>query len=155
MSKLLQSFYDNLYAVWSVTSDPLQAGLVTAVVLAGALIVTWLGGLVVGRLLRPFAGELERVLDARDETSKERGFAQGGAWIGYLERFLIYLFVISGQLAAVGFLVAAKSIFRFGELSDRANRLEAEYITIGTLLSFAWGLTASMLTKLLLEQLTT
>jgi len=92
------------------------------------LIVTWVGGVLVERLLRPFTGELER--------------------------FLIYLFVLSDQLGAVGFLVAAKSIFRFGELRDHANRLEAEYITIGTLLSFAWGLTASVLTRLLLQQVT-
>lgn len=48
--------------------------------------------------------------------------------------------------SAIGFLIAAKSVFRFGELSDRANRLEAEYITIGTLLSFAIGVAVSMAT---------
>jgi len=144
MPELLRTITESLQALWPAA----------VVLLGGALIVTWLGGVLVERLLRPFTGELERVLNARDETSKERGFAQGGALIGYLERFLIYLFVLSDQLGAVGFLVAAKSIFRFGELRDHANRLEAEYITIGTLISFAWGLTASVLTRLLLQQVT-
>ncbi len=39
----------------------------------------------------------------------------------------------------MGFFIAAKSIFRFGELKDHENRMEAEYITIGTMLSFSWG----------------
>ena len=51
---------------------------------------------------------------------------------------------MGGQPAGVGFLVAAKSIFRFGELKEHHNRLEAEYITIGTLMSFAWGLAVVM-----------
>ncbi|MGL4513658.1 MAG: hypothetical protein ACRCT8_11265 [Lacipirellulaceae bacterium] len=74
----------------------------------------------------------------------ERGFPGGGAMIGRLERLLIYLFVMAGEPGAIGFLIAAKSVFRFGELSDKANRLEAEYITIGTLMSFAVGLTLSL-----------
>jgi len=56
--------------------------------------------------------------------------------IGQWERALIFLFVLVGQLGGIGFLIAAKSIFRFGELKDPTNRREAEYITIGTLMSF-------------------
>jgi hypothetical protein len=73
------------------------------------------------------------------------------AWSLAGSRFLIYLFVLSGQLAGVGFLVAAKSVFRFGELKEHHNRLEAEYITIGTLMSFSWGLAASLITRQVLD----
>ena len=66
--------------------------------------------------------------------------------IGQWERALIFLFVCSGQFGSIGFLVAAKSIFRFGELKDRDNRMEAEYITIGTLMSFGWALVSAYLT---------
>jgi len=59
---------------------------------------------------------------------------------------LIFLFVSLGQPASIGFLVAAKSIFRFGELKDRGNRMEAEYITIGSLMSFGWAITTGYLT---------
>jgi hypothetical protein len=31
-------------------------------------------------------------------------------------------------------------------LKDRANRAEAEYITIGTMMSFTWGLAAAWAT---------
>ena len=87
----------------------------------------------------------------REKSALERCFPNGGRIIGQLERFLIYLFVLSGQPTGVGFLVAAKSVFRFGELSEHHNRLEAEYITIGTLLSFGWGLGVSILAKRALD----
>jgi hypothetical protein len=58
---------------------------------------------------------------------------------------------MTGQIQGVGFLVAAKSVFRFGELNDHKNRLEAEYITIGTLMSFSWGFGTSLLTKYVID----
>jgi hypothetical protein len=83
--------------------------------------------------------------------SSERCFPDGGKLIGQLERFLIYLFILSGNPAGVGFLVTAKSVFRFGELTSNENRMEAEYITIGTMMSFSWGLAVSLLAKLLID----
>ena len=65
---------------------------------------------------------------------------------GELERGLIFFLVMMDKQEAVAFLIAAKSIFRFGELKDRENRAEAEYITIGTLMSFTWGLVAAWTT---------
>jgi hypothetical protein len=47
----------------------------------------------------------------------------------------------------VGFLIAAKSILRFGEIKDIKQRLEAEYIIIGTFMSFGYGLLIAFLTK--------
>ncbi len=42
--------------------------------------------------------------------------------------------------------MAAKSIFRFGELKETTQRMQAEYIMIGTLWSFAYGIAASFAT---------
>ncbi len=113
----------------------------------------WPGGWGGARLLRSKKQELEKSelgSESHDLSQSERGFADGGAVIGRLERLLIYLFVLSGELGAVGFLVAAKSIFRFGELSNQKNRLEAEYITIGTMMSFTVGLLVAMLFRFLI-----
>ncbi|MDT8324515.1 MAG: DUF3307 domain-containing protein [Bacteroidota bacterium] len=62
------------------------------------------------------------------------GLENGGAWIGKLERVLIFLFIFIDQPEGIGFLVAAKSILRFEEA--RKQKL-AEYVLIGTLLSFS------------------
>jgi hypothetical protein len=117
--------------------------------LVGALVTTFVGGAFVNVYLSAFAAKLKAEHE-KVAADPQRGFPDAGKLIGQLERFLIYLFVTAGQVEGVGFLVAAKSVFRFGELTDRANRLEAEYITIGTLLSFAWGLAASLATKLVI-----
>lgn len=63
------------------------------------------------------------------------GLVAGGELIGYLERLLILTFTLVGSYAAVGFVLAAKSIFRFGELNQSANRGMTEYVLIGSLLS--------------------
>ncbi len=58
-----------------------------------------------------------------------------GALIGYLERILILTFTLLGSYTAVGFVLAAKSIFRFGELTRSTDRSLTEYVLIGSLLS--------------------
>lgn len=124
---------------------------------AGLMICVPMGGVVVGLVVKPFLDQLEqaRSLEADEEAGSggllARGFPEGGRIIGYLERAIIYLFVLVDQPAGIGFLIAAKSIFRFGELRQGANRMEAEYILIGTFLSFLYGLVVSYLIGTLLH----
>lgn len=77
---------------------------------------------------------------------EEVGMSAGGRIIGYLERSLILIFVLVGYPAGIGFLIAAKSIFRFGELTESGPRWLAEYIIIGTLLSIFFGTLFAYLT---------
>ena len=55
-----------------------------------------------------------------------------GKLIGNIERVLLFLFILFDSLAAIGFVIAAKSIARFEELKDKKF---AEYYLIGTLTS--------------------
>ncbi len=57
------------------------------------------------------------------------------AWIGVLERILILIFILADQFTAIGFLIAAKSIFRFNDTREDGN-VKAEYFLLGTLVSF-------------------
>lgn len=75
-----------------------------------------------------------------------KGLPQGGHYIGYLERILLFTFVMSGQLPAVGFLVASKSIFRFNDIKGDQQE-KTEYILVGTLLSFTTGILSSIFFK--------
>jgi len=74
----------------------------------------------------------------KELKSKEKniGLQNAGKWIGMLERVLILTFIIGNQYAAIGFLITAKSIFRFGDLTKNKERKLTEYILIGTFLSF-------------------
>lgn len=77
------------------------------------------------------------------------GLMDAGKWVGQIERILILTFVIINKFEAIGFLIAAKSVFRFSDINK--DRKEAEYILIGTLLSFAlsivWGIILTYLLK--------
>lgn len=70
------------------------------------------------------------------EYNKEASLADAGAYIGILERLFVFMFIITNHWEGVGFLIAAKSVFRFGDLSKAKDRKLTEYILIGTLLSF-------------------
>ena len=67
---------------------------------------------------------------------KDENPNQAGKYIGMLERLFIFFFVIMNYWEGVGFLLAAKSIFRFGDLNNAKDRSLTEYVLIGTLLSF-------------------
>jgi hypothetical protein len=71
---------------------------------------------------------------------------KGGLFIGRLERLLILMIILEGHAEAIGFLIAAKSILRFNELSRERDRQVSEYVIIGTLASFAWGMAAAQAT---------
>lgn len=73
-----------------------------------------------------------------------KGLTNGGKLIGQLERTLIFLFVFIGYPSGIGFLVAAKSILRFEEAKKQKL---AEYVLIGTLLSFSLAISLAFLTK--------
>lgn len=74
-----------------------------------------------------------------------------GKFIGYLERLLVLLFILFHHWEAVGFLLAAKSVFRFGDLRESHDRKLTEYVLIGTLLSFAIALVIALLTLYMLH----
>lgn len=67
----------------------------------------------------------------------------GSAWIGIFERILILIFVTTGQIQAIGFLVAAKSVFRFSEIQHEGNP-KAEYFLLGTLVSFTLAIVVGL-----------
>ena len=71
--------------------------------------------------------------EAGDDTAS---LQSAGQYIGILERLLVFIFMVSNEWQAVGFLLAAKSVFRFGNLQEAKDRKLTEYILIGTLISF-------------------
>lgn len=75
-----------------------------------------------------------------DNESHTSSLEEAGTYIGILERLLVFCFIITNHWEGVGFLIAAKSIFRFGDLSKAKNRKLTEYVLIGTLLSFGFAI---------------
>lgn len=102
-------------------------------------------GFLIGYLTKSWQDELKK-------KGKE-SLKNAGKWIGVIERILILTFILVQQWEAIGFLLAAKSVFRFGELKEGKEQKKTEYILIGTLLSFTFALLVGILTQILLSEL--
>lgn len=124
--------------VWAQLPANTQNAYYTVLVgLSGLILAVPAGGIVIGKLMEPFARE----------GGSDDGLPRAGQYIGWLERGLTLLFVIIGQPEGVGLLLAAKSILRFSDVTTTNLRKHTEYVILGTLLSFAWALTAAVLTQ--------
>lgn len=82
------------------------------------------------------------------EDNDSESLKSAGKYIGILERLFVFAFVVAGQFQAIGFLIAAKSVFRFGDLRDSKNRKLTEYILIGTLVSFGIAILVGFIYRL-------
>jgi len=87
------------------------------------------------------------------EDDNTGSLQSAGKYIGILERLLVFLFIVINQWAAVGFLLAAKSIFRFGDLKESKDRKLTEYVLIGTLLSFSAAIFVAVIFRYIIPSL--
>ncbi len=108
-----------------------------------SITVIWPAGILIGKITEPWRKELEK--------ARLQGLEKAGLWMGRLERILILTFVLLGRYDAIGFLIAAKSILRFSEIRSSKDRKEAEYILIGTMLSFVIAIILGVFTTWVLK----
>jgi hypothetical protein len=134
----LASFAPTLWATGAWAAHP---WMLPAMALLTGLIVTLTAGQhAIALLMRPHAMRI-----------RNNGLRDGGRQIGLLERGLIFLFILTNLTVAVGFLIAAKSVLRFGTASG--DQRTAEYVIIGTLASFGWAILAALATQAALGHL--
>lgn len=109
--------------------------------------VTYVSGIIMRMLLAPYIAEI-----IKDDDPEEGGsLKNAGKYIGMLERLFVFGFIMIGQWAAIGLLIAAKSVFRFGDLNKGKNRKLTEYVLIGTLLSFGLAILSGVTYTYLIE----
>ncbi|MDO6597028.1 DUF3307 domain-containing protein [Oceanihabitans sp. 2_MG-2023] len=83
-------------------------------------------------------------------TKGNESLKDAGKYIGILERILVFTFIVADHWEAVGFLITAKSVFRFGDLKESKHRKLTEYILIGTLISFGIAILTGLVFKIAL-----
>lgn len=86
-------------------------------------------------------------------SHNDNSLATAGNYIGILERLFVFCFILTGHFEAIGFLLAAKSIFRFGDLKEAKDRKLTEYVMIGTLMSFGISIITGLIVQAVLLQL--
>ena len=87
------------------------------------------------------------------DVDKTQPFISRGKNIGVIERFLIVVFIVADMPEGIGFLLAAKSIFRFGDLSNTKDKERTEYILLGTLMSFTLAIVIGLGLKFFLTKI--
>ena len=103
------------------------------VVIAVALLICWKpANIFIKLMLKHYSVNMPE--------DKESGF-NAGALIGTIERWLILIFVCLQRYEALGLLIAAKSIIRFGD----KETAKTEYVLAGTLLSILIAVLAGMM----------
>lgn len=107
---------------------------------SGVLVALTAGNYAVALLMRPHGLRV-----------RNNGLREGGRQIGLLERGLVFVLLLMGQPLGVGFLIAAKSILRFGTAAR--DQRTAEYVIIGTLASIGWAILTAEATRALLTLL--
>tara|TARA_R110002033_G_scaffold170767_1_gene214150 strand:+ start:403 stop:1113 length:711 start_codon:yes stop_codon:yes gene_type:complete len=117
--------FESLYSQQSLA-------LITSLVL-----VTYVSAIVLKVLLSKWSAQIIKIDTGNTNNA--------GKYIGILERLFIFFFVVINFWEGIGFLLAAKSIFRFGDLKESKDIRLTEYILIGTLLSFGSGILCAML----------
>lgn len=119
--------------LWALLPGDMQADYFRfLVVISGIVIAVPLGGIMIKKLIKPIVPS---------SSLGAQGPQNVGRYIGWLERALTFGFIMVGKPEGVGFLLAAKSVLRFGDLqNNQQHRSQAEYIIVGTFLSFGWAL---------------
>jgi hypothetical protein len=88
---------------------------------------------------------------ASDTEEDRKSLVSAGKVIGMVERLLVLTFVLLNQFSGIGFLLAAKSVFRFGDLKDKHDHKMTEYVMLGTLLSITITIAVGILTLLIVK----
>lgn len=88
------------------------------------------------------------VADTQNNIQTE-SLSSAGKYIGILERLLVFTFIVVNHWEGVGFMVAAKSVFRFSDLAQAKQRKLTEYVLIGTLLSFGMAVLTGILINII------
>lgn len=101
-----------------------------------------------GLMLKPCSIFMSKLLGKWAlQGTEETSLPEAGQWIGYMERILILTFILTDHIEGVGFLLAAKSIFRFGDLNKAKDIKTTEYVMIGTMTSFSIAIITGLLVR--------
>ena len=120
----------------------------TTVVLMGGLLVSNEANHLLRLLLAGLrVGPAAAAGDNPNMTAADRSAYNTGRVIGILERIIIYVAVLTDQIAAIGLVLAVKGLARFKEMDDRPF---AEYVLVGTLLSLLLAVFVALLVKSLI-----
>lgn len=119
------------------------------ITLSGLLVAVFGCQFIIGVVVRPLLNEIEAKIEADELPENTRDFIKVGPHVGWIERFILFVFLVSGSPPAAALVVTAKTLARAPEAKE-GGKLVGDYYLIGTLISVAAALVAACLTRLAL-----
>ena len=101
------------------------------VLLCALFLLIPFGGILIGDFIEQFNPHKNDPPETLNNTGK---------YIGFIERLLVLVFIIVQKFDGVGFLIAAKSLYRFGSAKNDMEKKETEYYFIGTFSSILFAI---------------
>jgi hypothetical protein len=130
---IIASLYKKLSVDYTVFNDQFW------ILITGILFLTKPSSIIIQNIISVWTPE--------SKNKNDDSLENAGNYIGIFERLFVFCFILTGHFEAIGFLLAAKSIFRFGDLKEAKDRKLTEYVLIGTLLSFGLALLTGLLVQ--------
>lgn len=130
---LITGLYKNLTVDFTVFNNQFW------ILITGILFLTKPSSIIIKNIISIWTPE--------SKNKNDHSLENAGNYIGIFERLFVFCFILTGHFEAIGFLLAAKSIFRFGDLKEAKDRKLTEYVLIGTLLSFGLALLTGLLVQ--------
>ncbi|MGW7525659.1 hypothetical protein [Streptomyces sp. NPDC054783] len=121
----------------------------SSTVISGLLIAVFGCQQIIGRIVRPFVEKIREKISAEEFEEDVEDFIKVGPHVGWIERFILFSFLVSGNPAPAALVVTAKSLARFPEL-QQAEKIVGDYYLVGTLTSVAVALVTSGVTRMAL-----
>jgi hypothetical protein len=124
----------NIWLVWNINN---------LIILTMLVFITKPASVIIRTVISRWAPSMESDVSVSLEHA--------GEYIGILERFIAFIFILLNHWEGVGFLITAKSVFRFGDIKNASDRKMTEYFLIGSLLSYGLAILSGIIAKWLLS----
>ncbi|MEU0738685.1 hypothetical protein [Streptomyces sp. NPDC006134] len=148
---LVASTFLLFYIGWGVGLEQLKEVVSSddrfVITVSGILLAVFGCQLPISLAVNPLIGKIDDEIAAGRLQASVRKFVEVGSHVGWIERFILFSFLVSGSPEAAALVVAAKSFARAPEVRE-GGRLVGDYYLIGTLVSVAAALGVSSVTRL-------
>lgn len=148
-----------LIGIWAIYNDTkeitsplqqLQQSPSFWILITGYAIIIWPLSMMLGLATQKWRTQIQDQL-----TSQQNSLAEAGRWIGIFERVMVFTFILTNHFEGIGLLITAKSILRFNDIKGPGQRKEAEYVLIGTLMSFCASIVIGLIFRYLITHFNT
>ena len=133
-------------AIATLFEEPLTGDQRPVMILFGAILAVAGGAVVTVAVFAQIDGASRTARSEADPDAERTGsmraageLLRGGAWIGGLERFAVFLTLGARWPEGIAVVLAVKGLGRYAELRSHAGTGAAERFIIGSLVSLAWG----------------